>query len=53
MLMKVACEGTEELDDESFGEEKSNRMRFQPGSRWIKALKYESLTGQQVAGNRP
>jgi hypothetical protein len=53
MFMYVACAGIDVLPDEIFGEVKSRRTRFHPGSRWTRTLKYESLTGQHVAGKRP
>ena len=52
MLKKEACGETEALPDDTFGEVKSNRSRFHPGSKCTKALKYESDTGQAVDGKR-
>jgi hypothetical protein len=37
--MKVAWAGTEVLLEDTFGEVKSRRMRFHPGSRCTRALK--------------
>lgn len=51
MLIHEECAGIEELFDISFGEVKSNRSRLGPGERYIKALKWESHTGQFVVGN--
>jgi hypothetical protein len=43
--------GFEELLFASLGEEKSNRSLFGPGKRNIRALKWDSETGQNVGGN--
>lgn len=53
MFINVACGEIDWLPEETLGDEKSRRTRFHPGSRCTNALKYESLTGQHVAGNRP
>ena len=44
------CVDREEPLEASLGDVKSKRSRFGPGDKWIKALKWESHTGQFVDG---
>ena len=50
MFNQDECGGVDILLEASFGDTKSNRRRFGPGSRCTRALKCDSTTGHAVAG---
>ena len=50
MVNHEQCEGSDGWVDVTLGEAKSNLKRFGPGVRCTRALKCDSLTGQEVVG---